>query len=214
MFLTKTQMQTLAGSYHYGHHAKIIRDAKTISMLHEQTLSVLWQLAHAARGTILELGPYVGGSTAVIADAIQPGGRRLITVEMGGGYEAHPHLPSKDIIADLEGNLARFGVRDAVTIVKGMNYAPETVEAVAGHLKGEKVGLLFIDSDFEFERYFSLYTPFLNNGSFLVFDDFESEGAPEKAALVKPFVERGIRDGFLHDLGVYPWGTWVGQFRL
>ncbi len=212
MFLDKAEVAKLAVSHNFGHHAQAVRDSQRISMLHEQTLSILWELAHRSVGPIVELGPYIGGSTTVIADAIRPSARRLLTVEKGGSYD-HPDRPTTDIIADLKTNLLRFGVSDAVDIVEGHNNDPATVSAVEAFLGTAEISMLFIDSDGHVERDFALYRRFLADGAFVVLDDIESDTASEKALLVRPLVERGIREGFLHDLGIYKWGTWVGQYR-
>jgi predicted O-methyltransferase YrrM len=219
MYISKETALKLANSYENGPHSSIVGEANKISMLHPQTLSLLWQFSLMSKGPVLELGPYIGGSTIVQAHAIKPSGRRIITVEigssvqLGGVYENHPQLPSKDILGDLKLNLAKFDVSDVVTIIQGLNDSPHSIELVKCALSDEKIGLIFIDSDGHVERDFNLYKPFLYNGAFVVFDDIESEEASEKAALVRPFVEKGIREGLFHDLGIYQWGTWAGQYR-
>jgi hypothetical protein len=149
----------------------------------------------------------------VLASAAQRHGNRVITVEKGGAYFGHPEHPSADIIEDLRGNISRFGVEDSVTIVAGHNNEPHTIDSVRAALKKQLVGFLFVDSDGRLDRDFPLYREFLAEGAFVIFDDFESEGAGEKSALVRPFVEAGVREGMFRDLGVYKWGTWVGQYR-
>ena len=62
-------------------------------------------------------------------------------------------------------------------------------------------------------RDFPLYRDFLADGAFVVFDDYESALASVKAALVRPFVESGLRAGHFTDFGIYQWGTWAGRYQ-
>jgi predicted O-methyltransferase YrrM len=192
---------------------KLISEIKQISMLHPETLRILWNLAAMSRGPILELGPYVGGSTIALAKGSRSGsGAPIITVEKGGrhGREA---VPTADILADLRNNLARFEVANGVTILEGHNNAPEIEEKLSSFLSGEKIGVLFIDADRKVTRDFSIYRKYLADDAFIILDDYESDIAPNKAASIRPFVERGIKDGVFCDLGVYQWGTRVGIYR-
>jgi hypothetical protein len=69
---------------------------------------------------------------------------------------------------------------------------------------------LFIDADGNVARDLAAYGPLLNAGAMLILDDYVAPGAPEKACLVKPWVDRQVEEGRLAQLGVYGWGTWVG----
>jgi predicted O-methyltransferase YrrM len=193
----------------------LVSKIKAFSMLHHETLRILWELAAMSRGPILELGPYIGGSTVALAKGAAARGTPIISVEKGGSHADHPYLPSVDILADLRKTLSRYGVADQVTILEGHNDAPEIVEAVARRRRRKKLGLLFIDADGQVERDFKLYKPYLRDGAFIVFDDYEMEEdwGFDKSHLVRPFVGRGIADGFFSDLDVYQWGTWVGIYR-
>lgn len=189
----------------------VIEKLNNFSMLHPETLRILWEFSALSSGPILELGPYMGGST--IAMALASGNKRVVTIERGGAYLTHPHLPTSDIVADLKQNLALYGVDKKVSVIEGSNEAPTTIEAVRSELKGQKAGLVFMDSDGQLQRDFPTYRQFITEDAFVVFDDYESEAAADKAMLVRPFVQKGIKEGYLIEFGVYKWGTWVGQFR-
>lgn len=191
----------------------LIDEIKNISMLHHETLRILWEFAARTSGPILELGPYIGGSTTAMALGAKSCGGDIVTVELGGSYTTQPYLPSADILGDLDANLRRFGVRDQVTLVQGFIGAPETVASVERALDGRKADLLFVDCDGAIADYFPLYKRFLTDDAFIVLDDYQSDQAAEKPVLVQQFVREGLRDGYLDNLGVYLWGTWVGRYR-
>lgn len=190
----------------------LIHEITEFSMLHVETLRILWELSARSSGPIIEIGSYMGGATVTMGLACKSGPARVITVEPGGSHLSHPTLPSADILADLRRNIVRYRVDDKVSIVEGYSHAPETIAAVSKLLDGQKASVLVMDSDGQLARDFPLYTPFIADGAYVIFDDYEGE-AVEKSALVRPFVEQGIRNGHLSDLGVYLWGTWVGRYR-
>src|SRR4051812_2600822 len=81
---------------------------KAISMLSPDVLFYLGLFASIVPGRILEIGPYVGGSTVALASGHGAGRLPIISIEVGGSYETHPHLPSADILGDLRRNLQEF----------------------------------------------------------------------------------------------------------
>jgi predicted O-methyltransferase YrrM len=167
-----------------------------------------------ARGPVLEIGPYLGGSTVAIASGIrEAGGGPLVTIEGGTSYEEHPHLPSKDIIGDLRKNLAAFGVSDIVQVVIGYSPYTPTRRKVRRLLQPHSVGLLVVDANGFPGTDLWLYERYLKDGCVLVFDDYETDQAPEKSQPVKRWITRAIQRSVVTDLGVYLWGTWVGQYR-
>lgn len=90
--------------------------ARRVSMLGEPALALMSKLAETANGPVIELGPYIGGSTIALASHARD---RVVTVEIGGSNVFHDTLPSKDIVTDLRRNLERAGLRDRVSIVEG-----------------------------------------------------------------------------------------------
>lgn len=191
---------------------------KQISMLGAPSLAALQEVARRATGKIVEIGPYIGGSTVAIAKGL--GGRpgRIISIEPGGSY-AHPHIPSTDIIGDLERNLERNGVRDAVTILQGRSRDLGILERMVGLLNGQAIGFVFIDSDGQAARDLGLLAPHLGDDAFVVLDDYiveSPDGGPapaDKSPAIQACVARLLADDIVHAYGVLPFGTWFGQIK-
>lgn len=96
-----------------------IEKVKSISMLAPDVLFYIGLLACVLRGRIIEIGPYIGGSTVALASGSGTAHPPVITIEAGGSYETHPDLPSSDILGDLRINLENFEVVDRVNIIEG-----------------------------------------------------------------------------------------------
>lgn len=206
---TSDEVSRVANNWHLGPHVELIAAINLKSMLHASTLTLLHHLAGKVRGAILEIGPYTGGSTIAMATAIRDG-IPLITIEMGGSYEQHPHLPSLDILADLDANLREFGVRERVTIINGISSVPATVSAVERHLAGRQIDLFFVDADGQVARDFAVYRRFLAKRAIIALDDFETSDAKEEPT--RAFVAEALSSGLVRELGVFPWGTWFGEY--
>jgi predicted O-methyltransferase YrrM len=190
-----------------------IQKARRISMLHEDVLTLLYHFAATSKGRILEIGPYVGGSTTALGTAIRRYAKtdKLISIELGGRLD-HVDIPSNDILGDLKRNLSRLGVRDSVELLEGSSYSPEIVESVKRLVGSGYIDLLFIDADGHVERDTDTYRPLLRDGTLLVLDDYHSPGNPEKGILVKAWVDAAVAQGRVKSLGVWGWGTWVGIY--
>ena len=90
-----------------------LQSLRRISMLHFETLYLLRALAARTKDAIIEVGPYIGGSTIALGRGIQiGGGGPLISVEMGGSYPSHA-VPTNDIIADLKRNIETYGLTES-----------------------------------------------------------------------------------------------------
>jgi len=89
-------------------------------MLHMDILLLIYHFARFGAGNVLEIGPYVGGSTIAAAFGARESGtqKKIITIEVGGSVK-HFRLSSRNIINDLKKNLARFGVAEDVTLING-----------------------------------------------------------------------------------------------
>jgi predicted O-methyltransferase YrrM len=193
---------------------RLIERCKAISMLHNETLLLLNFFARRARGPVLEIGPYIGGSAIAIASGLKEGGGGpLVTVEAGTSYESHPHLPTRDTVGDLQRNLQAFGVEDVVRIVRGWSVQRRTRREVRKAIAPGTVELFVVDADGFPGRDLWLFESLLAEGCALVFDDYASDAAPEKAGPVSYWVKKAIARGLVTDLGVYLWGTWVGQYH-
>jgi predicted O-methyltransferase YrrM len=181
-------------------------------MLHYETLYLLRSLAARTKDAIVEVGPYIGGSTIALGRGIQiGGGGPLISVEMGGSYPNHA-VPTDDIITDLKSNVEAYGLAESVHILEGFTTDAAIDAGVNRTLDGRKIGLLFLDADGNVERDFELYRARLSRGSILVYDDYLSEQAPEKQTTIKAWVDQAVASGFVENLGLYRWGTWVGRY--
>jgi predicted O-methyltransferase YrrM len=185
-----------------------VKRARPISMLREDALAVLEQLAMRSNGPVIELGPYVGGSTIAIAAGCP---HKVVTVELGGANPRDDHLTSADIIADLRCNLHDAKLTDRVNIIQGHFRSAAVYAQVERELSGAGAGLLFVDVDPGTELALSLYGPLLRDDAFVVVDDIQSEIAIEKAASVKGFIDRLKAEGIFVEIGVFGWGTWFGR---
>jgi predicted O-methyltransferase YrrM len=202
---------------HYGWMVAV----KPISMLHVETLMGLHYFTKVSQGTVLEVGPYMGGSTIVLAKALQSVNRRrrqgelfrrLIAVEKGGAYIEHPVMPSADILGDLDSNLRRYNVQNQVEVVEGWSYDQHVVSTVAKAAQEQHIGLMIFDANGQqiledFER----YRPYCDPSCYLVFDDYIEETGDIKSVYVKPAVDQLVRRGRVETLGILPWGTWFGR---
>ena len=190
-------------------YAKILKLCD-FSMLHWEVLAILQYLVKRSRGAVLEIGSYLGAATIAIAQAAGKKPDPVITVEIGGSHD-HPTIPSKDILGDLRRNLARYGVQDAVHMIEGSCDDPQVIGKIVRCLGGKRIDLLVIDAGGEVERDMLNFARFCEPSCYLVIDDYISEGAKEKSALIHPYLDRMVAEGKMRRIGVYGWGTWVGQ---
>ncbi|MFN6999282.1 class I SAM-dependent methyltransferase [Elioraea tepidiphila] len=192
-----------------GPAAEIVARAREVSMLHPETLAALNLLASRTQGAVLEIGPYIGGSTIAIASATR-GRVPFITIEHGGAHN-HPTLPTQDTVADLKANLARVGLTDYVRILVGISREPAIKAQVAEALGGRKITLCMIDADGRVGLDIEAYQDLMAEDCVLVFDDYETRDEGNvKQSLVKSWVLEAERAGLVTRLGVLPWSTWFG----
>src|ERR1043165_4630308 len=120
-------MHTLMAYRHEPIHSELMRIRDKYSMLHLDVLILIYHFAKVCSGAILEIGAFVGGATIAAALGIRDSGRekKLIAIEAGGSVQ-HKRLGTRNILRDLERNLAREGVLNMVTLVKGQSFKPET----------------------------------------------------------------------------------------
>src|SRR5205814_5076102 len=118
------------------------------SMLHMDVLLLIYHFAKFGAGNVLEIGPYIGGSTIAAAFGARESGslKKIISIEIGGRLK-HFRIPSRNIIKDLKKNLARFGVLEDVTLINGPSFDEKTSSAVRHTLRSSEVGLFIFDSD-------------------------------------------------------------------
>lgn len=185
-----------------------LAEISQISMLRTDALEALADLATQAKGGILEVGPYIGGSTLALALGNTAGNPHAV-IEVGGA-QAHARLPSDDIIGDWHLNMARFGFPTAAAMFPGWTYQ-RTVRAAALAHSGS-VGLFFLDADGRVSAALRQFAGHMRDDCILAIDDYLAHEALEKQAQVKPWIDEQVRIGRLIQCGVVGEGTWIGRF--
>ncbi len=184
---------------------------RAASMLHLDVLLLIYHFARFGAGKILEIGPYLGGSTIAAAFGARESGTRkkIVSIEAGGRLK-HFRLSSRNIIKDLKKNLARFGVADDVTLINGRSFDESTISEVLQGMGSGEVGLFIFDADNNVRRDLECYGDLLADRCWLVIDDYFG---PAKAAPIRTQVDAFVSEGRLLPFGYYGWGTWVGQWQ-
>ena len=187
---------------------KVGREA---SMLHMDVLLLIYHFARFAAGNILEIGPYIGGSTIAAAFGARESATRkkIVSIEAGGRLK-HFRLSSRDIIQDLKKNLARFGVAEDVFLINGRSFEEATISEVRQRLSPRDIGLFIFDADNNVRRDLDCYGDLLKDACWLVIDDYFG---PAKAAPLQTQVDVLVSEGRLLPFGYYGWGTWVGLWK-
>src|SRR5437867_11085697 len=74
---------------------------RAASMLHLDVLLLIYHFAKFGAGNVLEIGPYIGGSTIAAAFGARESGslKKIISIEIGGRLK-HFRIPSRNIIKD------------------------------------------------------------------------------------------------------------------
>ena len=187
---------------------KVGREA---SMLHMDVLLLIYHFARFGAGNVLEIGPYVGGSTIAAALGARESGtqKKIITIEAGGSLK-HFRLSSRNIIKDLKRNLARFGVAKDVTLINGRSSDEAIISEIRQRLSSRDVSLFIFDADNSVRRDLDCYGDLLNDGCWVIIDDYFG---PAKAAPLRSQVDALVSERRLVPFGYYGWGTWVGQWQ-
>ena len=181
------------------------------SMLHVDVLLLIYHFARFSPGYVLEIGPYVGGSTIAAALGARESDteKKIITIEAGGSLK-HFRLSSRNIIKDLRKNLAKFGVSQDVTLINGRSSDEAIKSEIYQRLASRQVGLFVFDADNNVRRDLDSYGDLLKDACWVVIDDYFG---PAKAAPLRAQVDGLVNEGRLVPFGYYGWGTWVGQWQ-
>jgi predicted O-methyltransferase YrrM len=186
------------------------------SMLHEKVLAMLEHAAATTTGAIVEIGAYVGGGTIAMTRGVRDSGRDtlMFTIEPGGAYPTHPHLPSTDIFRDLQENLRARNLAPYVNLLHGKSSDAAILDVVRRRLaeRGVGIGLLSIDADGDVQRDFDLYLPMCASGCRIVVDDYSGPPENTKTDPTKTAVDALVASGRARELGVFGWGTWFGVY--
>ncbi len=195
-------------------HSELMKIRDKYSMLHLDVLILIYHFAKLCSGAILEIGAFVGGATIAAAFGVRDSDQRkkLIAVEPGGSVK-HKRLGTRNILRDLERNLARERVANMVTLVKGKSFKPETMSIVRQALASDQVGLLILDADAAKRRDIDCYRDKFSEGSWMVIDDVYGADANEKITPSRADVDALVAEGLLNPLGFYGWSTWIGRWR-
>jgi predicted O-methyltransferase YrrM len=207
-------MHTLMEYRHKSIHSELLKIRDKYSMLHLDALILVYHFAKISDGAILEIGAFVGGATIAAAFGIRDSGqkKKLLTIEPGGSVK-HKRLGTRNILRDLERNLARERVADLVTLIKGQSFKPETVSAVHQTLGSEQVGLLVLDADAAKRRDIDCYRDKFADQCWIVIDDYYGADSNAKITPSRADVDALVAAGLLEPLGFYGWSTWVGRWR-
>jgi predicted O-methyltransferase YrrM len=195
-------------------HSELMKIRDKYSMLHVDVLILVYHFAKLCSGAILEIGAFVGGATIAAALGVRDSGqeKKLISVEPGGSVK-HRRLGTRNILRDLERNLARERVANMVKLVKGKSFKSETISAVRQALGSDQVGLLILDADAAKRRDVDCYRDKFAERSWMVIDDIYGADANEKITPSRADVDALVAEGLLDPLGFYGWSTWIGQWR-
>jgi predicted O-methyltransferase YrrM len=207
-------MHRLMAYRHEAIHSELMKIRDKYSMLHLDVLILIYHFAKLCSGAILEIGAFVGGATIAAALGVRDSNQRkkLIAIEPGGSVK-HKRLGTRNILRDLERNLARERVANMVTLVKGQSFKPETMSAVRQALGSDQVGLLILDADAAKRRDIDCYRDKFADGAWMVIDDIYGADANEKITPSRADVDALVAEGLLDPVGFYGWSTWVGRWR-
>jgi hypothetical protein len=207
-------MHRLMAYRHEPIHSELMKIRDRYSMLHLDVLILIYHFAKICSGAILEIGAFVGGATIAAAFGVRDSGqsKRLITVEPGGSVK-HKRLGTRNILRDLERNLAKERVASMVTLVQGQSFKPETISAVLQALGSDQVGLLILDADAAKRRDIDCYRDKFADGCWMAIDDIYGADANEKITPSRADVDELVAEGLLEPLGFYGWSTWIGRWR-
>lgn len=190
----------------------LMHDIRRKAMLGVPQLNALRVLARVADGPVLEIGPYIGGSTMALGYGIRENPTRppLHTVEPGGAHPTHPHLPTDDILGDLRRHLSEHALWDVVTLHAGFSWDVAVRRAIIDALAGRPIALLFVDAEGGLARDLAFWAPYLRDDCVVVFDDYERDPGNPKTSLVSDCVDTQVGRGTLRPFTVLQ-ATWVGQ---
>src|SRR5881296_2494304 len=162
-------------------HSQLLKIRDKYSMLHLDVLILIYHFAKLCSGPIVEIGAFLGGATIAAAFGVRDSGKRktLITIEQGGSLK-HKRLGTRNILRDLERNLARQRVSEMVTVIKRRSFDAATIRAVHDTLGPDKIGLLILDADAAKRRDIECYRDKFSDDCWMVIDDYYGTDSNEK----------------------------------
>jgi predicted O-methyltransferase YrrM len=184
-----------------------------LSMLHPDVLGLLFHYASTTAAPILEIGPYIGGSTIALATPRKAVERAafVVSVELGESFR-HDTYRTESMVDSLRANLQQYGVSEMVKLIVGSSRSPEVVSQVEHFASAAPFGMLVIDADGKVREDIDSYRRMLAPRAFLVVDDYYSPGAPDKEDSTRRDLDALCAAGEIECFGVHGWGTWFGRF--
>ncbi len=206
-------MHALMQYRHEPIHSELTKIRDKHSMLHLDVLILIYHFAKICAGHIFEIGAFVGGATIAAAWGVRDSGlnKKLIAIEPGGSVK-HKRLGTRNILRDLERNLARYRVSKLVTLIKGRSFDAATIRAVQEALGPHKIGLLILDADAAKRRDIECYRDVFGDNCWMVIDDYYGADSNAKISPSRADVDALVAAGYLEPLGFYGWSTWVGRW--
>jgi len=207
-------MHTLMQYRHEPIHSELLKIRDKYSMLHLDVLILIYHFAKICSGHVLEIGAFVGGATIAAAFGVRDSGanKKVIAIEPGGSVK-HKRLGTRNILRDLQRNLARQRVSEMVTLIKGRSFDTATIRGAYEALGSDKLGLLILDADAAKRRDIECYSDKLTDNCWMVIDDYYGTDSNEKITPSRADVDALVEESFLEPLGFYGWSTWVGRWR-
>jgi cephalosporin hydroxylase len=130
----------------------------------------------------LEIGCYAGGSACLL---LQRPYTKVISIDLG-------YPISKKIVEDNVNNLNIH--KNEYFYIEGNSNHIGTIKSLEEILNGEKIDILFIDGDHTFSGVlsdFEKYEKFVNNGGYVVFDDYaDYKYSPDVKRAVDYLIDR------------------------
>jgi hypothetical protein len=205
---------------------------ETSSMLHVDSLCLISYLASIVEGPILEIGAYTGGATISAVKGLlknESNKSCVVSIESGkydtGKWEKPLNrgysMTYEKVFNTLVFNISAYAnraspenpekVTDRVKVIEGLSHNIYVMDDVASEVKRE-LGLLVIDADGNVQRDLDIYLSCLKKGGYIVIDDYiiETDGYGKEEGS-QDAVHRLVNSGCAISLGVYKWGTWIGQ---
>src|SRR5206468_1128288 len=127
--------------------------------------------------------------------------------------QSNKRLGTRNILRDLERNLARQRVTEMVTVIKRRSFDAATIRAVHDTLGPDKIGLLILDADAAKRRDIECYRNRFSDDCWMIIDDYYGTDSNEKITPSRADVDALVAAGSLEPLGFYGWSTWVGRWR-
>lgn len=155
-------------------HHKLMKAADH-SMLGIDVLVLIYHFAKVAKGDILEIGSFVGGSPSqrVWVRAIREAGRKSSASNRAAGSGITGWRPGT-FSKTSKGTLSRAGLLDAATLINGSSFEEKTITAVREMTGPDEVGLFIFDADSNVRRDIDCYGERLAQGCWMVIDDYIS----------------------------------------